>query len=126
MRGAIVLSLSAWIVTSCARNAVHDIVLDRRLLGRPRAPETVEIVRDSTARPHRVVALVSVEETWVGYAPHEERKDVQILRLRERAAGLGCDAIVVHRSDVLQCGAKKSRCFEAYGHRAECVQWTGS
>jgi len=59
----------------------------------PRAPESVEVLSSGApARPHVDVALVEAEQT---HSLNEQGTGLMIRRMREQAAALGCDAIVL-------------------------------
>jgi hypothetical protein len=59
----------------------------------PRSPESVEMLSSgSPARPHVDVALLEVEQT---HSFNEEGTGLMIRRLREQAAAMGCDAVVL-------------------------------
>ncbi|MEA2697875.1 MAG: hypothetical protein QOI66_2146 [Myxococcales bacterium] len=59
----------------------------------PRAPRSVEVFSSGTpARPHVDVAVVEAEQT---HSLNEQGTGLMIRRLREQAAAIGCDAIVL-------------------------------
>jgi hypothetical protein len=58
----------------------------------PRSNESVEVLASPPARPHVDVALVEVEQT---HSLNEQGTGLMIQRMREQAAAIGCDAIVL-------------------------------
>jgi hypothetical protein len=113
------LMLSALVGAGCVPNTSKEIVFEARA---PRLPEGVVVTRARPAQRHHVVAVLSVHENMRVEIDDVARADTQISLLRMRGARLGCDAIVVSRADMQRCG-RQQQCFEAYGHRADCVVW---
>lgn len=87
------LIIAASAVAGCG-TYVDYTPLDHPMEGnRARPPRTVEVYASGPpARPHADIAIIEAEQT---HSFNEQSTALMIRRMREQAAALGCDAIVL-------------------------------
>jgi hypothetical protein len=87
------VALAAWVASGCGTSVTETYVNGPPGTAIPRSPRSVRIFTSGPpSRPHMDVALLEVEQT---HGLNEQGTALMIDRLRERAAQMGCDAVVV-------------------------------